>query len=61
MAGGAHRNVGFGGHGVGDARPGDGEDVRLFHIAAADHHGRDGREQRAAAKLDFTHTVTPLN
>lgn len=46
---GADGDVGFGRDGVGDARPGDGDDVGGVRRPAGDHHGRDGGDEGTAA------------
>ena len=55
MATGSDRNVGFWRNGVENSRPRDGQDIRLFPIAAAHHHGRQGGKQCAAPQFDLIH------
>ena len=61
VAAGAHRDVGHRGLGVDDAGPGHGDDVRLFHCAAADHGGGNGRQEGGAFPEYFCHIFLPFH
>jgi len=54
----ANGNVGLGRVGVENTRPGDCDDIALFHRPAADHDGRQGAEQRRALPLNLSHRIS---
>jgi len=54
----ANGNVGLGRVGVENSRPGDCDDIALFHRSAADHDGRQGAEQRRALPLNLSHKIS---
>ena len=55
----ANGHVGLGRVGVEHARPGDGDDVALFHRAATDHDGRKRPEEGRALPVDLGQGVSP--
>ena len=57
---GADGNIGHRGLAVDDARPGGGEHIMFFHVAAGDERRRRGCQQRTGFPLQFCHIIVLL-